>query len=56
MLYTAGYVAMSNYVARIDEHTLKGSDDSLLSFSLPQHVLDEMLPNWLHHLKFDSDE
>ena len=48
MLPTAGYVAMSNYVARIDEHTL--------SFSLPQQVLDKVLPNWLHQLKFDSDE
>ena len=56
MLYTAGYVAMSNYVERIDEHTLKGSDDSLLSFSSPQLVLDKVLPNWLHRLKFDSNE
>ena len=55
MLFTAGYVAMSNYLANIEDSMLIESSKLFTVFSVPKHVLDEVLPNWPDQLKFDSD-
>ena len=44
MLFTSGYVTMSNYLANIEDSMLIESNNLSTVFSLPKYVLDEVLP------------
>ena len=55
MLFTAGYEAMSNYFANIEDCMLIESNNLSTVFSVPKYVLDAVLPNWPDQLKFDFD-
>ena len=51
-LFTAGYVSMSNYSAKIDDSMLIESENSSVAFSVPKDVLNAVLPKWPDQLKF----
>ena len=53
ILFAAGYVAMSNYSAKIDDSMLIESGNASVTFFVPKYVLDAVLLKWPDQLKFD---